>query len=393
MRRTRRATLVLAIATALLVLGAGSASAQGLSNPGEFAVDIAMPGQKDGGAMEPKCTPALDQTLFLTGGTAKCTMSQKAKAETVQGTAANPTLVASTGDAGFGSGTMTRTCDFDMQAAMDVTFVAGGGQPRMKMNGTVTMLCSWTMSFTDAQQSTLVGTMELNGKMAQNDLGNQSAQGADIEMSMKVYVTEGTGVFAGYVGSGELDQQQAMSLLGGNTGNSGSTGGGLTAEQVAAICAAVPSMPGSPSQCNATTAPQICTNAQIRGQIAALDQACTAAGRSSRGVRQATGDPMTLKLRKAAGQVRIVAPLPKVGAKGGKAKVTATTKVALVATKGAACTVRTDKGVLGARTSTDSAKRTTVAPKRGAWKGATWVQATCTLGGKSFSSTKVKVSM
>ncbi len=404
MTSARRLTLSLLIALTALALGAVTATAQNLSNPGEFTVDIEMPGNKGGDAMEPDCDRELGPELALQGGTAKCTMRQTAKGETAVGTVANQTLVTTTGDAGFGSGTMTRTCDFDMQATMDVTFIAGGGNPRMKMNGTVTMVCSWTMSFQDAASSSLAGTMELNAKMAQNDLENQSAQGADIEMTMKVYVTAGTGLFEGYVGSGELDQQQAMSLLGGGGSSGGgpsgggSSGGGqqgsgsLTVEQLSAICNVLAQMPGGPTTCNEQTALSACQTAAVRGQSAALDSACTAAGRAGRSTRQtAGGDPMTLKLKKAAGQVRIVSPLPKVGAKGGAAKVTAKTKVLIVATKGAKCTIRTQRGVLGTATSKDSAKRTVVRPKRGAWTGAKWIKATCKLDGKSFSSPKVRV--
>lgn len=99
---------------------------------------------------------------------------------------------------------------------------------------------------------------------------------------------------------------------------------------------------------------------------------------------------MNLTLVKSAGSVRIISPLPTAGTKA--AKVSNKTKVKIVATKGAVCTVKSNTGkVVGTATSKDSSKAITIKAKKGSLAKAKSIQATCTLGGKKFSSAKVKV--
>ncbi len=416
--RMRRILIATLVAITTIAIGAVAASAQTL-NTGEFEVTMPMPGEAaDGSGKEPDCTPAI-RDVAMTGGTAKCTMNRTLTGDSASGTVKNATLAAQYGE-GFNNGTMTHTCDLTQNMTMEATFTAGSmtsmSPPKMTMAGTMVMGCSYKMSFTDAQASTLSGTMTLNASMSKNDLEGAGITGADIQMTLKVDVTEGTGVFAGYTGSGELDAAQAFSLLGGGAGGAGGAGGGapsgggstppsgggftppsgggsgLSDAQRQAICDALASMGGPPaSSCTWGMAAAACTSRPNRGT--ALDTACAAAGRRGAATRQSTNaDTMTLKLVKTNGKgtVRIISPVAGTGKN--IAKVTAKTKVKIVATKGAQCTVKASTGkVVGKATSKDSAKTITMKAAKGSFEKAKWIQATCTIDGKSFSSTKVKI--
>ena len=394
----RMRTLLIAglAAIATIALGTGAATAQTL-NTGEFAVTMPMPGETaNGGGQQPDCSPSIE-TVALSGGTTKCTMNRTLSGNAATGTVANATLAGQYGEA-FNQGTMTRTCDLSQNMTMDVTFSAGAmtsmSPPKMKMAGTMVMGCSFKMSFPDAAGSSLSGTMTLNATMNSSDIGGAGINGADIQMTLKVDVTEGTGVFAGYTGSGELDAAQAFSLLGGG-GSGGSappSGGGSTPPSGSggAIPDAACQQAGLPSGCTSAQIQQFCqanpSNALCQGAPFSL-----AAARRS--IRQSSdADTMTLKLVKTNGKgaVRIISPVA--GAGKNIAKVNAKTKVKIVATKGSQCTVKASTGkVVGKATSKDSARTLTIKAKKGSLTRAKWLQATCTLSGKSFSSTKVKV--
>lgn len=402
-RRTFSNRLAIALAAvAVLALGAGGAGAQTL-NAGEFLVNMPLPGGAGGQGEQPNCTPAIE-TIAMAGGTAKCTLNKTVAGDTANGTVSNATLAGQYG-AGFANGTMTRTCDMNQAMTMDITFAAGaimsGGQPKIAGGGTIVMTCTWRMVFTDEKASTLEGTMEMNASMSSSDIQPTATGGADIQMDFKVYVTKGSGLFDGYTGSGSLSQEQAMSLLGGAGGGGAPAGGGGTAPPSGggttppqggggstlpdAVCASI----GLPAGC---TAQQAATACQAFPPPSGCSNFTFNATRKSVTVRQ-SGDALTLKLVKKAGAVRILSPLPKPGTKKA-AKVKASTRVKLVATAGAVCTVKASTGkVVGKATAKDSARTLTIRAKRGSYTGARWIQATCTLDGKSFASEKVKITL
>ncbi len=402
---TRRFTptrlVVALVAVAVLAIGAGPAAAQTL-NAGEFLVNMPLPGGTQ--AEQPTCTPAIE-TIAMSGGTAKCTLNKVLTGNVANGTVSNATLAGQYG-AGFSSGTMTRTCDMNQAMTMDITFVAGailsGGQPKIAGGGSIVMTCTWKMTFPDEKASTLEGTMEMNASMSSSDFQPTATGGADIKMDFKVYVTRGTGVFDGYTGSGSLSQEQAMALLGGQapSGGGGSstpappTGGGTTTPPTGGGSTVLPD-----NVCASLTLPSGCTIDQARAYCAAYPsnptcQASPFSMEARRGPSQRqSGDALTLKLVKKAGAVRILSPLPKPGTKQA-AKVKASTRVKLVATAGAVCTVKASTGkVVGKATAKDSAKTISIRAKAGSYTGAKWIQATCTLGGKSFTSERVKVKL
>lgn len=394
------------VAIATTAVGATAATAQTL-NTGDFSVVMPMPGETSTGAgQEPNCTPSI-QTVALSGGTANCTMNRTLTGDTATGTVANATLAGQYGEA-FNQGTMTRTCDLTQNMSMQATFAAGAmtsmSPPTMTMSGTMVMGCSFKMSFPDSAGSSLSGTMTLNASMSTKDLQGGGISGADIQMTLKVDVTEGTGIFAGYTGTGELDAAQAFSLLGGAGGapGGGGAGGGGSAPPSGGGSGTPPSGDGN-AQLQAFCAANGITDCSTAGLNAwcaaspANAAACQAAfGRSSRSVGSArqssTADTLTLKLVKtnAKGTVRIISPVAGTGKN--IATVNAKTKVKIVATKGAQCTVKASTGkVVGKATSKDSSKTLTIKAKKGSLTKAKWLQATCTLDGGSFSSAKVRV--
>lgn len=404
----RRITITALVAmAALAVVGATTATAQTLVT-GDFAVVMPMPGETSSGAgQQPDCSPSL-QTVALSGGTTSCTMNRTLTGDTATGTVTNATLAGQYGEA-FNQGTMTRTCDLTQNMSMQATFAAGAmtsmSPPTMTMSGTMVMGCSFKMSFPDSAGSSLSGTMTLNASMSTKDLQGGGISGADIQMTLKVDVTEGTGIFAGYTGSGELDAAQAFSLLGGagGAGGGGSAppsggggftppsggGSGLTDAQAQAICTAIAQM-GNPATCGPDMAAAACASRPNAGTP--LDTACAAAGRRGLARQSSDADTLTLKLvkSKAKGTVRIISPVAGTGKN--IAKVNAKTKVKIVATKGAKCTVKASTGkVVGKATSKDSSKTLTVKAAKGSLTKAKWLQATCTLDGGSFSSAKVRV--
>lgn len=394
-RRTLPVRLAIALAAvAVLALGAGTAGAQTL-NAGEFLVDMPLPGAAGGAGEQPNCTPAIT-TIAMSGGTAKCTLNKTVTGDTANGTVSNATLAGQYG-AGFTNGTMTRTCDMQQAMAMDITFTAGVMQPKVAGGGTIVMTCTWRMVFTDEKASTLEGTMEMNASMNSSDIQPTATGGADIQMDFKVYVTNGTGLFDGYTGSGSLSQEQAMSLLGGQnqatptptpsptpTPTPNPNGGNSVLPDAA--CASI----GLPSGCTLEQAQAFC--AANPGLVQCTGFRSVAITRSGASTRQ-SGDSLTLTLVKKAGAVRILSPLPKPGTKKA-AKVKASTRVKLVATAGAVCTVKSSTGkVVGTATSKDSARTIAIRAKKGAYAGAKWIRATCTLDGKSFSSEKVKITL
>lgn len=401
-RRPVRLAIALA-ALAVLALGAGGAGAQTL-NAGEFLVNMPLPGGAGGQGEQPNCTPAIT-TIAMSGGTAKCTLNKVVTGDTANGTVSNATLAGQYG-AGFANGTMTRTCDMNQAMTMDITFAAGaimsGGQPKIAGGGTIVMTCTWRMVFTDEKASTLEGTMEMNASMSSSDIQPTATGGADIQMDFKVYVTKGSGLFDGYTGSGSLSQEQAMSLLGGAGGGGAPAGGGGTAPPSGggttppsgdsgstlpdAVCTSI----GLPAGCTAAQAATACQ--AVPPPAGCSNFSFRAGARTGISVRQ-SGDALTLKLVKKAGAVRILSPLPKPGTKKA-AKVKASTRVKLVATAGAACTVKASTGrVVGKATSRDSARTMTIRAKGGSYTGAKWIQATCTLDGKSFSSERVRITL
>jgi hypothetical protein len=391
--RLRRFIAIALAALAATAVAATTAGAQGQTfKPGEFSVDMPMPGESGAGGKQPDCTPAIE-TIALTGGTTKCTMTNVITANTAEGTVANATLAAEYGDA-FNRGTITRTCDMTQRATMDMTFAAGammsGGRPTMKMSGEMTISCAWKMTFSDDKSSSLSGTMEVSAKISDKNIGDQGVSTADIEMTLKVFVTEGTGLFEGYTGSGTMDATQGIDFLGGGAGGGGNPGTPPPTSTPTPPTGGGGQIPDA--QCQAAGLPAGCTPQQYCQANPSACQGFSPRLAALPSTRQAEGDSMTLTLVKSAGSVRIISPLPTAGTKA--AKVSNKTRVKIVATKGAVCTVKSNTGkTVGKATSKDSARVITLKAKKGSLAKAKSIQATCTLGGKKFSSAKVKVKV
>jgi hypothetical protein len=102
---------------------------------------------------------------------------------------------------------------------------------------------------------------------------------------------------------------------------------------------------------------------------------------------------MKLELVKKPGAVRILTPAPTAGSATAPAKVKSTTRVRMIATKGAVCALKTNSGkVVGKATS--KGKTLSIKPSANAYVGAKTLQATCKAkSGDTFTSNKVKIKL
>jgi len=306
--------------------------------------------------------------------TAVCTDDSNATGQAQTGTVSNPTLAASTGDAGFTSGTITATCDSTQRLAFTLV-ITQTGSTMQRFGGTLFQACAFQMVFADAAKSTLSGTIEANGRLGNAD-GSVVNNAAEVSFTAKVFVTGGTGAFAGYVGSGSFAQTETIDL---STPQGG--GGGTNPQQ--AFCTA-----NGIADCSQTGIAAWCQLSPANGAICQ-----TSLPRSTR--QAAAGDTMKLKLVKKAGTARVLSPAPPAGRPGAAARVKATTRVKLAATVGAVCTVRASTGaVVGTGTAKGRYGSITIKPKAGAYADATSIQAKCrTKAGKQVVSNRVKIRL
>lgn len=387
----------IAAVVALVALVALPSAASAAFDPGQFRVTVTPPA--GGPGADDGATPDCDPPLLSVGAAimlgadhvdVTCAMNSSSTGDETTGSVANATLAAD--DPGFADGTITMTCDQVQTMTMTIRVSGGVGSmaPNLRgMKGTMYRSCVFRMAFPDAERSTLDGTVEMNAKMDSGD-GDEGDDSIEIQMDAKVYITDGSGAFEGQVGEGSFSDTRSVPL--GLSGGGGGGGGSVTdAEQ--AVCDA-----GGPEvgTCSADVVTALCGNPTFRGAHGGL---CTAAGRRlalrldralQRAVTRVAGNPMKMKLSAKPGNARILLPVPKKGL----AKVTeSTTRLRIVATAGATCTLRASDGALvGTAKARKGSKAVPVAVRRGSLDGAKTVQATCTLKGKRFTSQKVKIS-
>jgi len=365
------------------------------SNPGDFIVAI-QPGGPTAGEM-PDCDPDLTSigSLFMAGQTsvsAKCSMTSATASAVVSGTASNPTLSASTGDAGFTNGTITADCKSSQVVNLQLTITMTGSTMN-SFSGKVFQACAFVMKFTDVSASQMLGTIELNGLLGSED-GAVVNNTIDISVEAKVFVTSGTGAFAGYSGSGTFSQSQEINI----DPNSQGSGGGSTVTQPAAVtdfCTAKGitscTAQGIGAWCLANQGPQAADCSSILSQVktAAVSKASVDAFAAS------DDNKMSLKLTKSAGAARILSPAPALGTPAAAAKVTAATKVKVTAPAGSTCTVKTNTGkVVGVGKVAGKYSVVNIAPRAGSYKGAATIVSSCkTKAGKLLTSNRVKIKL
>jgi len=338
-----------------------------------------------------KCdkTPLEIGTAILSGATSvptTCTVTNPK--QPITGTAVNTRLAAL--DPGFNNGTIDATCNAQQKFTVDLQITGGATNPTVlvsQFKGTVLQSCTFTLAFTDAESSSLAGTIEVNGTVNGDTATFRSTKKIDLAFTANVYITSGTGAFSGYVGNGKFSQTQSLDM---SSQLSFSSGGGSSNTPA----------PGTDARQAFCTANNIspCTDEKIGEFCTANPQACQApAGIQSAKVRttavrtSASESRMTLTLKKGAGQVRITAPTPAVGKT--KATVKSNTKITLAATPGATCKVTTNTGKTVGTAKANKSGKATVRPAANAYKGAGSVRATCTLNKKSFKSTALKITI
>lgn len=360
-------------------------------NPGDFIVAM-QPGGPTPGQM-PDCDPELTSigALFMAGQTsvsATCTMKSTTTSSTITGTASNPTLAASTGDAGFSQGTITARCNSSQLVNLQMTITMSGSTMN-SFAGTVFQACTFSMVFADASKSQLLGTIELNGKLGSED-GTVVKNTIKISIDAKVFVTGGTGAFSGYSGGGTFNQSQEINI------DPNNQGGGTTVEQPQAVkdfCAAKGisncTQQGIGAWCLANQGPQAADCISIMPQV----KSASVSKSSVRASAASDNNTMALTLKKSSGVARIIAPAPPVGSPTAAAKVKATTAVKVVAPSGSTCTVKSNIGKkVGVGKVSGKYGAVTIKPVGGAYVGASTIVATCkTKAGKTITSNKVKV--
>ena len=396
-----RFTLAAAAAAILATSSITPAFAEGF-NPGKFQVQMDSATQSEM-SQQPDCTPsmtsAMSEVLLKGSVDVACTMKMSGPMN-MNGTVTNSDMVAKYG-ADFTSGKLESVCD--MNQLVEMKMVVSMTAPSLKsLKGSMFQNCSWKMTWSDPKSTSLSGTMEMNGKLGSDDGSVDPSGNVDMSMTMKMYVTGGTGEFEGYVGSGEFTRSENVPMMGGagatppsGTGGAGGGAGGAggnggaggagatppTGAELVAFC----QQQGIPAdQCNSSlfsNVPQGLRAAATRSAMKVLAAAGTEEG-------------MDLELVKAPGQVRILSPSAPAGQPGAAAKVTAKSKVEIVATAGSQCVVKNNKKkVVASGTSVSSSAILVMKAKKGAYTGAKTIQATCTNAGGSFKSNKVKVHM
>lgn len=366
-------------------------------NPGDFIVSI-QPGAIAQNQI-PTCTPGLVTIgeRIMRGETvnAVCTVSASSASSTLTGTASNPTLASSTGDAGFTNGTISANCSSSQ--SVDVRVAIGqSGSTINSFSGKVFQGCTFAMEFQDAAKSGLLGTIEVNALLGTGD-GSVTGNAVSITINAKVFVTSGSGVFSGYSGEGTFNQTQDIDI------NASSPSAPSTPEvtqpDALALCSS-----NSLSPCTVQKIAEWCTangaNPQAMSCSTVLQNLGLVRGSSVRAssVRATTNSDastMSLTLTKSNGRVRIVSPAPPAGTPKGTAKVKATTRIRVTAPTGSTCTVKTSSGSLvGTGKVTGKYASVSIRPRSGAYKNAKKIVATCkTKAGKNLKSNSVKVSL
>ena len=384
--------LMSTVVAAGLVMPVSSVSAVTIpSNPGDFIVAM-QPGGPTPGQM-PDCDPELTSigALFMSGQTsvsATCSMKSSAASSTITGSASNPTLATSTGDAGFLKGTITAQCNSSQLVNLKMT-ITPSGSTMNSFAGTVFQACTFTMAFADASASQLLGTIELNGKLGSED-GTVVNNTIKISIDAKVFITGGSGAFTGYAGDGTFSQSQEINI------DPNNQGGGSTVEQPQAVkdfCAAKGisncTQQGIGAWCLANQGPQAADCTAIRSQV----KSAAVSKSSVRAWAASDNNTMALTLKKSVGVARILAPAPPAGSPTAAAKVKATTTVKVVAPVGSTCTVRSNIGKkVGVGKVSGKYATVTIKPASGAYVGASSIVGTCkTKAGKTVTSNKVKV--
>lgn len=353
-----------------------------------FTVNVNPPTASE---MNPDCgdTRSIFETAIMSGRTTvDLTCSINNDAQSMSGTVSNAGLAEK--DPGFNNGTISATCRAEHQFTSGMTI--SGSYPNISigissLEGFVLQVCGFQLSFTDAARSTVTGTIEVNAIITGDSSTFATDKTISLDFTADVYVTNGTGAFAGYVGSGTFEQSQTIDLNE-QFKNTPTSGGGSSTQpgttDYSAFCAA-----NNISPCDAPTVAQACVTRQLANcPVTIAPQSGRVSVASVR--KAATASKMSLKLKKGAGQVRITAPTPAVGKT--KASVKSTTKITLVATPGAACRVTTNAGKSVGSARVGKSGKATVRPAANAYKGASSVRATCTLKKKSFKSAVLRIS-
>lgn len=391
--KLRRVISAAAILVAIPVAGApASASVSVPSGEMGFEVEIDIPTETP----QPDCTPSLTDIglQLMTGGSADvtCKIGINANDQRSTGTVSNAELAES--DPGFESGTLAQTCDVKQNVETAMT-VSRSSTTMKSFKGQVWQACTWRMAFPDAKKSTMSGTIEVNGSLGSDD-GSVEDDAVEIAFTAKVFVVSGTGVFAGYTGTGEITRQDSIDLGmmqgGGDDGDDQPTPSGGTEAAMQQFCAT-----NNISPCTSSGLAQFCqanpTKCAAPGASAQRVSA-SAVKFAARSVRSmSTQSTMSLSLKKGAGAVRILSPAPPAGQPKAAASVTNSTRIEIVATPGATCQIKTNKGKVVVSKKVTSAASTVLKPKSGSMKGATSLRAFCAVGKKSISSNVVKVKV
>lgn len=342
----------------------------------------------------PTCNPDVTSIgMSLLGGAssvaADCTVKNTSTGTAMAGTVAASTLATAVSDTGFNNGTFSASCDINQSVTVSMTI--SKSSPKMNsLKGTTFQNCSFSAGFNDASKSAISGTMEINGSIG-SDAAALAGNEITVNISADVFVTNGTGTFAGYGGSGTFTRKQTVTIP--SIPSSGGGSGGGTADfspvcsafgispctlaKVKEVCASNPPQ-GMASVCTQVSAMSVSAQSVMRGIVKAM-----ATGNSS----------MKLNLVKGGGAARILSPAAPLGQKTGVAKVKSTTKVKVAAAPGSVCTVTNNKKKVVGKATIGASGIALVKAGNNAYKSASSIVAKCVKDGKTLTSNSVKVKL
>lgn len=216
--------------TAIAVLGFTAVSHIGASaislptDPITFDLNITPPANKPGknpnsaaciplsATANPKANPNanLKRKNGLSNVAGVCNIQRVVPARAWTGTASSTQLAVL--DAGFANGTYEARCNSQRQLAKSLILMQPNATPRLVKDSPLAFTaCRFTLSFADAQASTLTGTIQITIKIG-TDTQIVVGETIPVTYSASTTVTAGTGTFTGLVGTGTYSPAQTINL-------------------------------------------------------------------------------------------------------------------------------------------------------------------------------------
>jgi hypothetical protein len=156
-----------------------------------------------------KKNPRTNSNISAAAVAAGCKIQRVLPSQEWTGTVSSTQLAAL--ESGFNTGTFSARCNSQRQLSMSLILSRGLSAPRTVKDQTSNAsfnACRFTLTFGDTQSSSLIGTIRVAIKLG-SDAGLIVNGVIPTTYSAVVNVTEGTGAFAGFTGSGNFASPQS----------------------------------------------------------------------------------------------------------------------------------------------------------------------------------------